>query len=103
MYACRIDEIARLFRVQQRGVDGSIRVCARDVRKNALGTAALIQIVVDESDAQPFTGYGVELLYRGLVRAVEPARLSVRPNIERRRAAGRSQSLELMAFMIVAT
>jgi len=53
VHARRIDEIARLTGVKERRVNGRVRVCPSDVRKNALPAAALIQIVVDESDAQP--------------------------------------------------
>jgi hypothetical protein len=49
----RRDEVADGALVVERGVDGCLRPRRGDVREDALGTAALVQIIVDESGVQP--------------------------------------------------
>jgi hypothetical protein len=50
--AGRRHQFAQLAFVVDRGVDRRLRIGVRDVRKDAFGAAALIEIVVDECDAQ---------------------------------------------------
>ena len=54
------DEIAARAFVVERRIDGRLRPCGRNVREDALGAAALIEVIVDESDLQcsPFVGRG---------------------------------------------
>jgi len=51
-HATRRDEVAARALIVERRVNRRVRPCARNVRENALGAAALIEIVVDEGDAQ---------------------------------------------------
>jgi hypothetical protein len=53
VHARRGDEIADRARVVERGIDRRVGPGARDVREDALGAAALIQVVVDQRGAQP--------------------------------------------------
>jgi|GEM_PF-5080587 len=51
-HARSVHQIPGSLRVEERGVDRRIGIGAGDVRENPFRAAALVQIVVDESDAR---------------------------------------------------
>ena len=49
-HARLVDQIAGGFPVEKRRVDGCARIGSRDVREDAFGAAALVEVIVDERD-----------------------------------------------------
>lgn len=50
-YPADVDEIADGFFFKQRGINGRLWIGLRDMRENTFGPAALIEIIVNESDS----------------------------------------------------
>jgi hypothetical protein len=58
----RRDEIEQFAFVVDRGEDRRLRIGARDVREDPFGSAALVEVVVDECNAQrPIAALGLLL------------------------------------------